>query len=189
MRKSLLQMLLPPILVLAVLWSTAAAGVSITYNALGSDYFTLEIADRWLVNVGAEPDISELDSHGRLLPRLVTAMPGDGMPLWFGIWVPPDLGRLAEVADYMKSLGDDLLKDVKVKKRRRDVLNAMEVVYVSGTGKKEGETMDFYAAYVQLDEDSVVIALYIGPPATTAAHADELRTMIESLQPVAGEQP
>jgi hypothetical protein len=83
----------------------------------------------------------------------------------------------------MDSLGVDLLSEVVVKERKFDTLNDMEVYYVSGTGEKEGEPMDFYAAFVQLSDETVAIAIYIGPHETTISHGDELVQMFHSLQP------
>jgi hypothetical protein len=160
------------------------AGISIIYQSLGAEHFTMAVPDRWMVNVGREPDTSELDKNGRLLPRLVTAMPGDGTPLWFGIWIPPDISTITDAREYMAELGGDLLDEIKVTRRRTDTLNTMQVVYVGGTGKKDKEAMEFYAACIQLNPDTVVIALYIGPHETTVTHGRELRQMIQSLAPI-----
>ncbi len=172
------------LLLLLAMAGPASARVSIIYPFLGRDAFTMAVADQWMVNVGAGPDPAALDNKGVMLPRLVTAMPDDGMPLWFGIWMPPELTSINRAGDYIANLGVVLLDEVKVNKRRTDVLNNMDVIYVSGTGSKGGEPMDFYAAFVQLDASSVVIAIYIGPEETTRAHSKDLLEMINSLRPL-----
>ena len=160
------------------------AQVSINYSSQGTHHFTMSIADSWRVNVGSEEDASQVPEGERPMARLITAMPDDGAPLWFGMWVPADLKKNTEAKEYMDSLGLDLLTEVKTAERKFDTLNGMEVFYVSGTGEKEGETMDFRAAFVQLTKESVVIAIYIGPHETTISHGNELVQMVHSLQPV-----
>ena len=162
----------------------AQAQVSITYASGEKAHFTMTIADDWMVNVGSEVDLFPKSVDEKEPIRVISAMPGDGMPLWFGMWVPEELVTIQGVKEYIDSLGLELLEDVLTKERKFDTLNSMEVLYVSGTGKKEGEAMDFRAAFVQLAPESVAIAIYIGPPETTSHHGKELVQMIHSLQPV-----
>jgi len=171
-------------IILFLAGGVAQAQVSINYSSQGTHHFTMTIADGWQVNVGSEADPSQVPEGKRPMARLITAMPGDGTPLWFGMWVPADLKKHTEAEEYMDSLGLELLTEVKTKERKFDTLNGMEVYYVSGTGEKEGEPMDFRAAFVQLLEESVAIAIYIGPHETTISRGDELVQMVHSLQPV-----
>ena len=162
----------------------AQAQVSITYSTQGKQHFTMTIPDSWRVNVGFEVDPGQMAEGERPKSRLITAMPGDGTPLWFGMWVPADVKNFEEAKEYLDSLGIELLTDVVTEERKFDTLNGMEVFYASGTGKKEDEPMDFHAAFVQLSKESVAIAIYIGPHETTVTHGDELVRMFHSLQSV-----
>ncbi len=140
------------------------------------------IPDDWRVNVGSDEDLTR-NPEDRIEPaRLISAMPNSGVPLWFGMWVPEDLEKIEGAKEYMTSLGLDLLADVVITERKHDTLNSMEVNYVSGTGKKDGEVMDFRAGFFQLSPEYVAIAIYIGPHDTTISHGKDLVQMIESLQ-------
>lgn len=162
----------------------AQAQVSITYSSGGQQYFSINIPDNWRVNVGSETPPSQ-ESEGRKEPaRLVSAMPGNGVPLWLGLWVPEHLDKIDNAEEFMDSLGLHLLEDVIVTDRKFDTLKSMGIYYVSGTGKKEGEPMDFRAAFLQLSLENVVIAIYIGPRETTINFGQELKQMIDSIQPV-----
>ena len=172
------------ICILFIAVGVSQAQVSITYSSRGEQHFTMAIADDWRVNVGSETDLSQMSEDKKEQNRLISAMPNDGVPLWFGMWVPKDLTKIKDSKEYMASLGLDLLTDMVATKRKFDTLNSMEVFYISGTGKKEGESMDFHAAFIQLSPQSVAIAIYIGPPETTNSHGEELVGMIHSLQPV-----
>ncbi len=171
------------LLIMFTFVGVAPAKVSITYSSRGQQHFTMTVADDWRVNVGSEVILSQMDAEEKQPPRLISAMPNDGMPLWFAMWVPENLQKLEDAEAHMVSLGPDLLAGVKITKRKFDTLNTMEVYYVSGTGNKEGEAMDFHAAFVQLSREHVAIAIYIGPPETTKTHGEELVAMIHSLQP------
>jgi len=174
-------------LTLCVLFLTAVATqaqVSVNYSSQGKEYFTITLPDNWRVNVGSEVGPADIPEGGNPQGRLLTAMPGDSTPLWFGMWVPTDMKKITAAKEYMDSLGVDLLTDVVTTERKFDVLNGMEVYYVGGTGRKEGEAMDFHAAFVQLPKEKVAIAIYIGPHETTITHGDELKQMVHSLRPV-----
>lgn len=171
-------------IILFLAGGVAQAQVSINYSSQEVHHFTMTIADSWRVNVGSEGDSSQVPEGDRPMARLITVMPGDGTPLWFGMWVPPNVQKIKEAKEYMDSLGLELLTEVAVKERKFDTLNDMEVYYVKGTGEKEGESMDFRAAFVQLSEETVAIAIYIGPHEATISHGDQLVQMVHSLQPV-----
>lgn len=162
----------------------AQAQVAITYSSGGYRHFSMIVADGWRVNVGSEGDLSRIFGEVEESARLISAMPNDGAPLWFGMWVPDDLVEVQDAENYMQTLGLDLLADIVVKERRLDRLNGMEVHYFVGSGKKEDEVMDFRTAFVQLSRDSVAIAIYIGPPEATRKHGGDLVRMINSVQPV-----
>ncbi len=172
------------VIILFIAAGVAQAQVSITYTARGKQHFTMTIPDDWRVNVGSETGPSGTPEGEKEPPRLISAMPNSGVPLWFGMWVPEDLEKIRDAKEYMVSLGLDLLDDVVTTESKSDVLNSMDVYYVSGTGKKEGEAMDFRAAFIQLSQESVAIAIYIGPAETTKSHGEDLTQMIHSLQPV-----
>lgn len=170
--------------VLFIAAGAAQAEVSISYSSRGTDYFTMNIADEWRVNVGSETGPAEENEESKVSGRLISAMPNDGVPLWFGMWVPDDLVNIQEAKDHMTTLAPYLLTDAVVTERKIERLNSMEVYSSGGTGKQDGELMDFKAAYLQLDEDSVAIAIYIGPHEATIRYGKQLKQMIHSLQPV-----
>lgn len=160
----------------------AQAQVSITYSSAGKQYFSMAIGDNWRVNVGSDQDLSGDPENKIVSARIISAMPNSGVPLWFAMWVPDDLQRIEEAKEYMTSLGLDLLADAVITESKHDTLNSMEVNYVSGTGKKDGEVMDFRTGFFQISPEYVAIAIYIGPPETTTSHGEDLAWMIQSLQ-------
>jgi len=170
------------VIILFIAAGVAQGQVSITYSARGKQHFTMTIPDDWQVNVGSETDPSGIPEGEKELPRIISAMPNSGAHLWFGVWVPEDLEKIEGAKEYMTSLGLDLLADLAITERKHDTLNSMEVNYVSGTGKKDGEVMDFRAGFFQLSPANVAIAIYIGPHETTISHGEDLSKMIESLK-------
>lgn len=170
------------VLILLVVAGGAKAQVTITYASAGKQYFSMIIPDEWRVNVGSAADLKQ-NNEDRVEPaRLISAMPNSGVPLWFGLWVPEDLEKIDEAKEYMTSLGLELLADVVITQRKHETLNAMEVNFVYGTGKKDGEVMDFRAGFFQLSPGQVAIAIYIGPQDTTIRHHEDLLQMVNSLQ-------
>lgn len=172
------------ILVLLILLFVAAgsqAEVALIYSSAGKQYFSITIPDDWRVNVGSDQDLSQNPEKKIGPARLISAMPNSGVPLWLGMWVPEDLQNIESAKEYVASLGLDLLDNITIDEHINDTLGAMKVQYVSGTGDKEGEIMDFRAGFFQLSPERVAIAIYIGPPAATINHGEDLSQMIESL--------
>lgn len=170
------------VLILLFFAGGTQAQVAMTYSSAGKQYFSMAIPDDWSVNVGSDKDLSQ-DPDKKIGPaRLISAMPNSGVPLWFAMWVPEDLENIESAKEYVSSLGLDLLDNINVTEHMHDTLNSMKVQYVSGTGDKEGEVMDFRAGFFQLSPARVAIAIYIGPPETTISYKGDLSRMIESLQ-------
>jgi len=169
-------------LTFAFLGGAAWAQTPISYSIHGKTYFSIEIPDSWMVNVGTEDDPALVAEGETPKSRLITAMPADGTPLWFGMWVPNDVKNFSEAKDYLDSLRDQLLTEVVTKNRKTGKINGMEVYYASGTGKKEKEVMDFSAAFIQLSKEDVAIVIYIGPHETTITHGKELKQMLQSIR-------
>ena len=170
------------VLILLFLAGTTQAQVAITYSSGGKEYFSITIPDDWRVNVGSEKDLSQNPENKIGPARLISAMPQSGVPLWFAMWVPDDLDSIEGAREYVASLGLDLLDNVSIGELAHDTFNSMKVQYVSGTGAKESEIMDFRAGFFQLSPERVAIAIYIGPHETTINHGEELAGMIQSLQ-------
>jgi hypothetical protein len=162
----------------AVAW----AQTSVIYSVHGKSYFSVDIPDNWMVNVGTEDDAALAPEGEASTSRLITAMPADGALLWFGMWVPDDVKNFSEAQTYLDSLRDQLLTEVETKMRKTGEINGMKAYYAEGSGKKEKEDMDFSAAFIQLPEEHVAIVIYIGPHETTITHGEELKQMLQSVR-------
>jgi len=159
------------------------ADVAVIYSLQDESYFSMDIPDSWLVNVGAELDAAQVPDDEQPPPRVITVMPEEESILWFGAWVPVYLRSLDEAQEYLSSL-DDFLVDKPVLVKTDDVnLNDMPARYFMGKGEREGEPVDFFVMLFQLSKDNIGVAIYIGPPATTNAHRDVLRGMMKSISP------
>jgi len=174
-----------PFLILLLLCSAASkANVAVTYSSQDQSYFSIEIPDSWQVNVGSDADAAELPEGELASPRVITVMPDDGNILWFGTWVPVYLHSLDAAQEYLSSL-DGFLVDNPVLRKTDDVnLNDMAARYFTGKGEKEGMPVDFFVMLFEISEETIGIAIYIGPPDTTNLHLEVLRGMMKSITPI-----
>ena len=176
-----------PFLILLLLCSAASkANVAVTYSSQDQSYFAIEIPDSWQVNVGldADAETAELPEGELASPRVITVMPDDGSILWFGTWVPVYLHSLDAAQEYLSSL-DGFLVDNPVLRKTDDVnLNDMAARYFTGKGEKEGMPVDFFVMLFEISEETIGIAIYIGPPDTTNLHLEVLRGMMKSITPI-----
>lgn len=174
-----------PILISLLLFSTASnANVTVTYRSQDQSYFNIEIPDSWQVNVGSDTNTAELTDEELAPPRVITVMPDDGSILWFGAWVPVYLHSLDAAQEYLSSLDGYLVDDPVLRKTDNVNLNEMAARYFTGKGEKEGAPVDFFVMLFEISEDTIGIAIYIGPPDTTNAHRDVLRGMMKSITPI-----
>ena len=71
-----------------LLFSTALnADVAVIYSLQDNPYFSMEIPDSWLVNVGSEIDAAQVPVDEQPPPRVITVMPDEESILWFGAGV------------------------------------------------------------------------------------------------------
>jgi hypothetical protein len=171
-------------LIFLVLFSAALkADTSVTYSAQDTSYFSIEIPDGWRVNVGSDIDTAELPDGELPPPRVITVMPEDGSILWFGAWVPVYLHSLDAAQEYLSSLDNFLVDNPVLSKTDNVNLNSMSARYFTGKGEKEGIPVDFFVMLFEISEDTIGIAIYIGPLDTTTLHQKELRGMMKSISP------
>lgn len=178
----LCSLLLP--LLLLIFTTTAQAGVGIIYSSEREQHFSIEIPDSWQVNVGFEADPTLMPEGEQPLSRIVTAIPNDGAYMWFGMWIPVGVTNFDEAQQYMESLDITILTDVVPGPRRSEPINGMPTIHFQGTGKKDKDPMEYHGLYLQLNEETIVIAMYIGDSAATKTHGDALVQMMQTLRPV-----
>lgn len=174
------------LLLISLLLCSAAskANVAVTYSSQDQPYFAIEIPDSWQVNVGSETNTAELPEGELAPPRVITVMPDDGSIMWFGAWVPVYLHSLDAAQEYLSSL-DDFLVDNPVLRKTDDVnLNKMAARYFTGKGEKDDTPVDFFVMLFEISEETIGIAIYIGPPDTTNVHLEVLRGMMKSITPI-----
>jgi len=173
------------ILILLLLCSAASkANVAVTYSAQDKPYFAMEIPDSWRVNVGSDTEAAQLPEGELAPPRVITVMPDDGSILWFGAWVPVYLQSLDDAQEYLSSLDDFLVENPVLRKTDNVNLNNMPARYFTGRGEKDGIPVDFFVMLFEVSEENIGVAIYIGPPDTTAIHLEVLRGMMKSITPM-----
>ena len=163
---------------------TTLANTAVTYNSQEKSYFTVQVPDSWRVNVGSDPDPSQVPEGEIPPPRVITLMPDDDSLLWCGVWVPVYLHSMDEAQEYLTSLDKFLVDDPVLKKSDNVNLNTMPARYFRGEGTKEGNPAHFFVMLFEISEESVGIAIYIGAPESTEKHLDKLRGIMKSIAPI-----
>lgn len=103
---------------------------------------------------------------------------------WFGAWVPVYLHSLDAAQEYLSSLDEFLVDNPVLVKTNEVDLNTMPARYFRGNGEREGKPVDFFVMLFELSKENIGVAIYIGPPDTTNAHLEELRSMMKSITPI-----
>lgn len=166
----------------------ALAGTPITYVDRDQALFSFDAPDDWLVRTGFEVDAAQMPDGETPAPRIISLEPerSEGV-MWVGLWAPPSLTDLEDAADYISTLGADLLSDVEITSERTETVNGATVRIYSGRGVTEGpdgsHEVLFDLALMQLS-GKVAAAAFLGEAAARAAHGEALRGVLASMRAV-----
>lgn len=148
----------------------------------GRPVFKIKYPAGWVVDL--DFDKPRKDHPGPPPPRVVEAMPNDGSLVWLGIWMPRRVTSFDEAEDYLDSLEQHILSDVKANPPRAQYLNGMPARIIDGTAKKDNDEVVWAMAFFQPADGVIGAALYVAVPAAVKKHQKDLDELIASLRPL-----
>jgi hypothetical protein len=165
---------------LSVTWAE-----DLVYRYEGIPLFSIQIPDGWTVDLNFEQEAREAGVPEGEEPRFRVAevSPEDGGHVWLGFWAVPMSGTIDEGQAYFESLGGDLFSDRKVSDPVDDSHNGMTTRTWKGTGKHDGEEVEFVMSIFEPRSGTIAAALYVGAKDAWQAYEDELAAMVASIQP------
>ena len=173
------------LLPLLALGATGAGAQPLVYEHDGQPLFSLQVPEGWQVDLdfSAEAREAGVAEGEEPLFEIVEISPGDDSHVWFGVWALADISTLDQGLTYLGSLRGDLFTDLEASEPMATELGGMAARTISGTAKREGESVELAMALFAPRENSVVAILYVGAPDAWRSHEEALAGIMASLEP------
>ena len=161
----------------------SAGAHTFIYNlADGTPVFSMDFPDGWRLDLDFDPPAEDIDAPAP--PRVVEAIPKDGSKLWLGTWVVTEITDIDDAEEYFGSLEQYILSDVVIDSESKDKHNGMSARVLQGSAKKGKEPVEWAIALFQPHPEIVAAILYVGVTEAREYRAAELRSIVDSVQPV-----
>lgn len=164
--------------------STAEAQMLI-YEHDDDPLFSVEIPEGWTVDLNFDQEAREagVPEDEKPLFDIVEVSPSDGGHVWLGFWAVPMASTIDEGVAYFESLGGDLFEEKEVLDPEDTKLNGMTARTWKGTGKHQGEDVEFVMALFEPRGGAIAAALYVGARDAWESYREELAAMVASIEP------
>jgi hypothetical protein len=153
--------------------SGSATAQQMTYNQGGEAAFSVTYPDGW--------EIRTPRTEGR---NVISAYPTDGSLLWQGMWIMRDSESVEDSLARLEAMETGLFKDAKlIREPWTEKLGDLTLRCFMGSGRyQENQAVETFMALFQLPGNRVGALGYIGDPEAIKAHAEELHSLLQSLE-------
>ncbi len=161
----------------------AKAELQVTYETQGEALFSFSAPDDWQLLTGFEVAPGDMEAGVTPAPRIVSLLPQEDSEriMWTGFWAPQGVEDLDTAWEYLRRVAPRLLEDAEVTFRDQRTINGQAAEVFSGSGIKEGKSVDFAVAAVQVTASRVAFAAFIGEPEAYDRYEDELVGVLYSM--------
>lgn len=165
------------------------ADVTVIYETQGQNLFRFQVPDDWEIRPGFEVDPSVLDDKKDPVARIVSLLPQEEkLVMWTALWAPTGVNQLSEAKEYIQDVAPRLLSEVQITYRDDRRINGREGRIVSGTGVRNEREFDFALVALQINDNRVAFAAFIGEPEAYDRHEKALIGVLNSIKPEGGSQ-
>ncbi|MEH6527612.1 MAG: hypothetical protein V7723_16205 [Sneathiella sp.] len=165
------------------------ADVTVIYETQGQNLFRFQVPDDWEIRPGFEVDPSVLNDDKDPAARIVSLLPQEEkLAIWTALWAPTGVVQLSDAKEYIQNVAPRLLSDVQITYRDDRVINGRKGQIASGTGMRNDREFDFAVVAIQISENRVAFAAFIGEPEAYDRHEKALIGVLNSIKAEGGPQ-
>jgi hypothetical protein len=149
-------------LVVAAWPQLASAEMPLTYMDEGRALFRVSAPDFWTIRSGGQRAITPpgLD-EARLINRVIGLSPATEDGVWVGFMSPHGVRTYQDALEYLRDIGPFLVKDAKVDERKRTTVGGRAAARITGSGRRDGQTVQFTAVVIDLPGNRVAISIVV----------------------------
>jgi len=165
------------------------ADVTVIYETQGQNLFRFQVPDDWEIRPGFEVDPSVLEDDNDPVARIVSLLPQEEtLVMWTALWAPTGVNQLSQAKEYIQDVAPRLLSDVQITFRDDRMINGRKGRIVSGTGIRNEREFDFALIALQINDNRVAFAAFVGEPEAYDRHEKALIGVLNSIEPEGGSQ-
>ncbi|MEO1733022.1 MAG: hypothetical protein AAFR45_05250 [Pseudomonadota bacterium] len=170
--------------ILALMPAASQAEVPITYTDDARPVFTVTVPDFWTVRTGGVRDLTAPgDAEPRTVSRVLGVRPSDdSVGVWVGLIAPFDVRNIDEGVAYLQDVGPFLVESAKVSEQVNRRIGGYPARTFAGTGRRDGRSVAFTAALIDLPGPRVVAAIVIMEPGLDPLVVDAVNDMLGSIR-------
>lgn len=163
----------------------AQADAPVTYKDGDRALFSISVPDFWTVRVGGARVLSPPgEDVPRSVARVIGLEPTAEPHVWMGWISPPDVRTLSGGRAYLQEIGPHLVKDAAVDKARSTRIGGAAAEIYAGTGRRNGNAVNFTAVVIDLPGDRVAVSVAVLEDGAAPEIVNDLNAIFASFRSV-----
>lgn len=170
---------------IGLLGTQARADVSVTYTDAGQALFRFEAPDFWTMRTGGQRLLKAPDTEDeRDVNRLIGLSPTSDPKVWVGFVSPQGINTFEQGVQYLSDIGPSLVKNPLTTVRKEKRVNGLKAATFSGTGTREGRTVNYTAILIDLPGRRLAVSVVVMEPGLDETTLGEVNAMLGSIRAV-----
>jgi hypothetical protein len=146
----------------ALISGPGLADMPITYKDEGRSLFHVSVPDFWTVRAGGGRAVTPPGSdEARLINRVIGLTPVSADGIWMGFISPHGVRTYEQALEYLRGVGPFLVENAEVQERKRISIGGLPAARLTGSGSRDGKSVNFTAVVVDLPSDRVAISVVV----------------------------
>lgn len=161
----------------------ALADVRLSYTDAGRALFSFDVPKFWTVETGGEQEISAPDEDvSGVTPQIVSLRPTVDPTVWMGFFSPEGVATLDEGLAYLSEIEKFLAAEPEVSSVGAGRVGGLPAQIIKGSGRRDGQTLSFTIAVVDLPGARVAIAAGVAEARTDPELIFEINRVFSSVR-------
>ena len=167
------------------LTGVAAADTPVTYTDEGRPLFRFDVPDFWALRTGGPREIEDTElGDARAVARVMGIRPFTDDNVWMGFVSPAGVADIQGGIRYLEDIDKFLVNDPVVTSTSDARIGGRLARVIRGTGRREGQGVNFTAAIIDLPKGRVAVAVSILRDGADPAYVDDLNDVFASFRPL-----
>lgn len=161
------------------------AGTPLVYTDGNTPLFQVEVPDFWSVRTGGIRDLTAPNAEDvRDVSRIFGMTPESHDGIWVGFVSPHGVATLEGARNYLTEIGQFLVKDAVVAKTKTRRIAGLPAQTFSGTGSRDGKSLEFTAITIDLPNDRVAVSVVVFEAGSDADIINDINDMMASVKAI-----
>jgi len=162
--------------------SVASAELRASYTEGGQTLFSFDVPDFWDLRSGGRRSLTLPGTEeARDTPQVLSLRPTVDPSVWMAFYSPDGVRDIAEGKAYLREIGEFLSNQPEISMNSPGRVAGRSAQIIKGTGRRDGKSIQFTIAIIDLPGPRVAIGAAIAEAGTEPAFYDELNAVYDSF--------